>query len=380
MRSLFVRLFLWFWLTALLSGAIFFLVAMHFRPVHHHLPPPSAQFGFPPPAPPPPRWRFLEGMGVQLGISALVGGLICYLLAWRITAPVRRLRQVVQQLAAGDLTVRTGIGLARQGDEIADLGRDFDRMAERIETLLLSQKQLVRDISHELRSPLARLQVALGLTRRAVPPEAERLLDRIEQEGERLNALIGELLTLSLLENGTAMADREPVELQELLAEVVEDALFEAAESGRQVRLAATPALVEGNRELLRRAVENVVRNALRYTAEGTAVMLSCQRDGQGDALLTVQDQGPGVPEQMLAAIFQPFYRVAEARDRQSGGTGIGLAITARTLALHGGTVTARNRPEGGLEVAMRLPLAAGRGRGAAAGDNETVAPANYLR
>ncbi len=369
MRSLFLKLFLCFWLTALLSGAIFFLLAMHFRPAHHRLPPrqpsvaaavsavPPLQGPLPGPVPPPPPpWHFLEGIGVQLAISALVGGIICYLLAWRITAPVRCLRQAVQRLADGDLTVRSGLDSDHRGDEIADLGLDFDRMAGRIETLLLSQKQLVRDISHELRSPLARLQVALGLARRAAPGAAEGFLDRIEREAERLNELIGELLTLSLLENGSGTAEAAPFDLRDLLDEVVQDASFEAAESGRQVSLAAVPALVAGNRELLRRAIENVVRNALRYTKEGSAVAVQLVEERQ-QALIRVTDQGPGVPDAMLRAIFQPFYRVAEARDRQSGGTGIGLAITARAIALYGGSVTACNRPEGGLEVEIRLPL-----------------------
>lgn len=371
MRSLFIKLFLCFWLTALLSGAIFFLLAMHFRPDHRRLPlqrpqavlnlPSDAQLQGPPPPPrpasPPPPWHFLEGMGVHLGIFALVGGIICYLLAWRITAPVRRLRQVVQKLAEGDLTVRTGLTNDRRGDEIVDLGLDFDRMAGRIEALVLAQKQLVRDISHELRSPLARLQVALSLARRQSSIASETFLDRIEQEAERLNALIGELLTLSLLENGAGMAAVYPLDLRELLDEVVQDATFEAVASGRKVRLEAAWALVAGNRELLRRAIENVVRNALHYTAVESDVVVQLVEEGR-QALIRVADQGPGVPDAMLTAIFQPFYRVAEARDRQSGGTGIGLAITARAIALHGGTVAACNRPEGGLQVEIRLPLA----------------------
>lgn len=364
MRSLFVRLFLWFWLTALLSGAIFFLVAIRFKPPHYPPPPPiersaagiESDMPSVPHSPAPPGWHFLRGIGLQLAISSVVGGLICYGLAWRITAPVRRLRQTVQLLADGDLTARTGLGSYRSGDEITDLGRDFDRMAERIETLLLSQKQLVRDISHELRSPLARLQVALGLARRNAAPQAEQALDRIEKEAERLNRMIGELLTLSLLENGTLAGAKQPVDLQLLLSEIVQDADFEAAGFKRQVQLVSVPAQVSGNPELLLRAIENVVRNGLHYTAEGTSVVVTLELDRDSNVVIRVSDQGPGVPEEMLSAIFLPFYRVAEARDRLSGGTGIGLAITARAIALHGGTVTARNRAGGGLEVEIRLP------------------------
>jgi signal transduction histidine kinase len=385
MKSLFVKLFLAFLLAMFISGAVFFSLAFRVKDwllEHRHpeiaqqlqrgrMPPPPgfSDKGRPPdfpgmepplrhlrphgPLPPP---MFFD-LGVQALIFLVVGGGICYLLAWRLTAPVRRLRQAVQQLANGDLTARTGITRGQRGDEISELGGDFDRMAERIESLLLSQKQLVRDISHELRSPLARLQVALGLARRKASADAEQALNRIEQEAERLNGMIGELLTLSLLENGSALTQAEPVDLRELLDEVVQDADFEAAESNRRVLMFAKAGPpVSGNRELLRRAVENVIRNGVRYTDEGTTVEVLLDQDQQNHVVIRVRDHGPGVPEAMLEAIFQPFCRVEEARDRQSGGTGIGLAITARTVALHGGMVTAGNRPEGGLEVLIRLP------------------------
>ncbi len=374
MKSLFVKLFIAFLLAMLISGAVFFSLAFRVKDwllQHRHpeitqqlqqgkLPPPPDFPGMKPsfrphgPLPIP----FLFDLGVQAVIFLVVGGGICYLLAWRLTAPVRQLRQAVQQLADGDLTARTGIAAGQQGDEIADLGRDFDRMAERIETLLVAQKQLVRDISHELRSPLARLQVALGLARRKASADAEQALDRIEQETGRLNGMIGELLTLSLLDNGATLSQTEQVDLGELMDEVAQDADFEAAGSACQVLLSQQAGLqVTGNRELLRRAIENVVRNGLRYTGEGNAVELLLEQSQQNHAVIRVRDHGPGVPEAMLEAIFQPFCRVAEARDRQSGGTGIGLAITARAVALHGGSVTARNRPEGGLEVEIRLPV-----------------------
>ncbi|WP_281184878.1 ATP-binding protein [Trichlorobacter lovleyi] len=379
MRTLFFKLFVAFLLAMSISGAVFFSLAYwarsqqqerhpaltgdqfrhELKPLLQPLPPKPGPDGMGPPPPraghPPPPPFFMV-LGFQVAIFLVVGGCICYLLAWRITAPVRRLRQAVQQLADGNLKARTGIETGRRGDEITDLGSDFDRMAERIEALVLSQRQLVRDISHELRSPLARLQVALGLARRDAPPRTEQALGRIEREGERLNELIGELLTLSLLENGASFTASEPVEMQALLTEIVEDASFEAAESSRQVQLVSVPALVAGNHELLRRALENVVRNALHYTAEGTCVQVASGLENS-TLVIRVLDQGPGVPDEMLSAIFQPFYRVAEARDRLSGGTGIGLAITARAVALHGGSVKAVNRPEAGLEVEIRLPV-----------------------
>lgn len=385
MKSLFVKLFIAFLLAMLISGAVFFSLAfwLHEQQLARHRAatgevvrsepprmPPFWRFPPPPPGgpgssalppaglPPPPKPPLHRALFFLVAIFLVVGGVICYLLAWRITAPVRRLRQVVQQLAEGDLTARSGIGIGLRGDEVADLGRDFDRMADRIEALLLSQKQLVRDISHELRSPLARLQVALGLARRHASPQSEQALNRIEREGERLNELIGELLTLSLLENCVAPADVEEFDLSAMLVEVSQDAVFEVSEGGRQVSLEVPAGLtMTGNRELLRRAVENVLRNAVRYTAEASAVELQAVMDGVDTALIRVRDRGPGVPDALLTAIFQPFCRVGEARDRLSGGAGIGLAITARAVALHGGTAVARNYPHGGLEVEIRLPL-----------------------
>ena len=231
-------------------------------------------------------------------------------------------------------------------------------MAEQIEALICSQKQLVGDISHELRSPLARLNVALGLARREAAPASEAALDRIELESERLNTMIGELLTLTMLESGRAATEIQLLDLAELVVEVAQDADFEAADSNRRVE-AAVPAscMVHGNRELLRRALENVIRNAIRYTADGTAVEISLQTDAADSAVIRIRDHGPGVPEEELSDIFRPFYRVAKDRDRQSGGAGIGLAITERTMAVHGGSVSAANHRQGGLEITIRLPL-----------------------
>jgi two-component system sensor histidine kinase CpxA len=234
-------------------------------------------------------------------------------------------------------------------------------MAERIETLMESQIRLVRDVSHELRSPLARFNVALGLARQHCSSAADTYFDRIELDAERLNELIGELLTLSLLESGTGQLVREPLALDSIVAKVAQDAGFEAESRGKSVVVANCESLtVEGNGELLRRALENVVRNAVRYTREGLSVEISLSRlpeDGEEYAVIRVRDYGPGVPEESLTKLFLPFYRVAEARDRQSGGTGIGLAITERAVRLHSGTVTARNALGGGLLVEIRLPV-----------------------
>lgn len=298
------------------------------------------------------------GMGILLAI--LTSGLVCFLLARYVTAPVVRLRAATQRLAQGDLTARAGALRTGRRDELAELVRDFDSMAERIESLINAQSRLLNDISHELRSPLARLNVALGLARQRTGPEAVATLDRIEREANRLNELIGRLLMLARLEGGESSADKVRIRLDELLRDVVEDARYEA--QGRNCRVVCPmiePCEISGSPSLLRSAIENVVRNGLRYTGEGTEVevRLECfEAVDAAKAVIRVMDSGPGVPEDALDKLFRPFYRIADARDRQSGGVGLGLSITERAVRLHGGSVRAMNRPGGGLMVEIHLP------------------------
>jgi two-component system sensor histidine kinase CpxA len=232
-------------------------------------------------------------------------------------------------------------------------------MAARIEALLSAQQRLLRDISHELRSPLARLGVAVGLLRKRTGPEAEGYLARIERESERLNEMIGQLLALSRWEAGAEGVTRVALDLAALVREVAEDADFEARGQGRSVELdECEECRTAGTPALLRSAFENVVRNAVRHTPEGSSasVSLKCQRGkGEGEAVLTVLDKGPGVPEEALKEIFRPFYRVDDSRTRETGGTGLGLANTERAVRLHGGNV-----PGGGFAVEIRLPLGRG--------------------
>jgi two-component system, OmpR family, sensor histidine kinase CpxA len=316
--------------------------------------------------PPGPR-VFISPRGVPvtgLIIGVITSGLVCYLLSWYLTKPIWRLRTATRQLAAGDLKVRTGVHAGRRRDEIAGLMRDFDAMAERLETLLKAQSRLLNDISHELRSPLARLNVALGLARQRASVESADMLDRIELEASRLNELIGRILTLARLEDGEQLVSQTPVPLGELVASITEDAEFEA--QARHCHVRATVAegdwMVRGNASLLHSAVENVVRNAIRYTQEGSSVDIQLQgeeRAGQHEAVLRVSDSGPGVPTDALEKLFEPFYRLDEARGRQTGGVGLGLAITERAVRFHGGKVKAFNREGGGLTVEIRLPLIA---------------------
>lgn len=313
--------------------------------------------------PPPSRLeRLLDpyGLVLRLGAALAVVLAVSWFLARSLAAPIRELRRATRRLASGDLGARVAASLGSRRDETAELGRDFDRMAARIEELLEAQQRLLRDISHELRSPLARLGVALELARQKAGPEADPPLDRIGREAERLNELIGQLLTLTRLEGAGELPAREEVDLAELVGEVARDADFEARARGCTVRVeACEPARVVGVPELLRRAVENVVRNAVRFTAEGTAVALSLRQSAAGGARIEVCDQGPGLPEAALAEVFRPFYRVADARDRGSGGAGLGLAIAERAVRLHGGAIRAENQPEGGLRVTIELPARA---------------------
>ncbi len=316
-------------------------------------------------SPPPGPRLFLGPRGLPvpgLIIAVISSGLVCYLLAWFLTMPVVRLRAATRQLAAGDLTARAGAPNSRRRDEVAGLMRDFDTMAERLESLVKAQSRLLNDISHELRSPLARLNVALGLARQRSGPESASMLERIELEAGRLNELIGRLLTLARMEDGEQRVPGTPVPLDEVVLSVAEDAEFEAQARHCHVRseIPAGSWGVQGDASLLHSAIENVVRNAIRYTREGTTVEIHLEKTegpGSGEAVVRVTDCGSGVPPDALEKLFQPFYRLDDARGRQTGGVGLGLAITERAVRFHGGRVAAVNRAEGGLMVEIHLPL-----------------------
>jgi len=293
--------------------------------------------------------------GLRLLAVLTTAAVACYGLARYVTRPLTILRGATRALAQGDLAVRVGSTMGRRADEFTELGRDFDRMAGRLDALVTAERRLLRDISHELRSPLARLNVALGLARQQTGAD-QGALDRIEREAERLNLLIGQLLMLARMESGVATVVREPLDLMAIVHEVVEDAAFEAKSRGRTVQIIETcEALVAGDPELLRSAVENVVRNAVRHTREGTAVEVSLRRQAPASVVIRVRDHGGGVPEQALPYIFQPFYRVGDARERGTGGVGLGLTIVHRTIRLHEGAVCAVNVPDG-LVVELTLP------------------------
>lgn len=291
--------------------------------------------------------------------ALLLSGMVCFWLAWSITQPIYRLRQASRALANGNLNTRVTPKLAQRRDELADLGLDFDHMAERLQKLIAHQKQLLSDVSHELRSPLARMKVALGLAQQRSPVHLQDELKRIERESNRLDDQIAQVLTLSRLDAGAMYRKEDYVDLAEFLGTIIKDCNYEAKQSGKKVILSVhATGVVEANTDLLRRALENVIRNAYHYTAEETTVMVTLDKKQEDRCalVLTVYDQGPGVPEKDIDLLFDPFVRLSSARDRSSGGYGLGLAISKRALEFHQGCIAAYNRKQGGMCFVIRLP------------------------
>jgi len=306
-------------------------------------------------------WDMLNTPDIRAMLVAFalaISGLVCWWLAHYVSKPVERLQSSVRSLAAGNLDSRVGEEFSRRHDELGVLARDFDAMADHIRALLASKEDLLRGMSHELRSPLARLRVALGLARRP-GEDLARQLDRIELEAERLDTLIGQMLQLSHLRTAEPVHTPEPVDLSLLLGEVVQDARLEASATNKKVEwVPSSGVIVDGDHRLLRSAIENVLRNAVRFTAEGTAVSVKLSYE-PGRARVSIEDKGPGVPQAELDRIFEPFYRVAESRDRDSGGTGLGLAIVRDVAEIYGGQIELGESEDlGGLLVTLRLPRA----------------------
>ncbi len=281
-----------------------------------------------------------------------VAVLLCYWLAFHLTQPVRKLQRAVERFGRGDLSARSA---STRRDELGQLARTFDRMADRIETLLTAERRLLLDISHELRSPLARLGVAVELARSGENLDAA--LNRIQKESDRLNSLVGQLLQVTRAEGDPNLLQREPVRLDELVQQIVEDSRIEAEAHGCSLVLEAQEsATVQGDPELLHRAMENVIRNAIRYSPRDSSIDVSL-RHADHRAVLKVRDHGPGVPDEALPRLFDAFYRVEEDRNRSRGGIGLGLSIARRSIELHKGSIRARNA-QPGLEVEMELPAA----------------------
>jgi two-component system sensor histidine kinase CpxA len=296
---------------------------------------------------------------VRIAAAFIVVLAVCWWLARNITQPVTRIGEASQQIATGDLGTRVSDAVGPRRDELGRLGRDFDAMAARIEALVTAQHRLLRDVSHELRSPLARLSIAVELARRDAPSTTQAQLDRIEREAERLNGLIGQLLALGRLDAGIDASQQTVFDLSAVIDEVAADCDFEARAAGRCVRIVASErCLATGARDLMRSAVENVVRNAIRFTPGGADVDIALRvswNGGGGRADIRVRDYGAGVPEAVLPRLFEPFYRVPGTVP--GTGSGLGLAITARAVELHGGSIRAMNAADGGLAITISLPL-----------------------
>jgi two-component system sensor histidine kinase CpxA len=307
----------------------------------------------------------LTGALLSAGIPFLLGLLsvvtiLCFWLAYNIASPIHGIQSAARRVAQGDLSARVPHAVSLRRDELAALAVDFDSMVERIETLIGTQKNLLNSVSHELRSPLARLNVSLAVMRKHIPDEVLDICGRMERDVARIDTLMGQLLTLSRLEAGLSSGARENVNFTLLVQEVVADGNFEATALGKSVTLeAANPVVLENADSLaLRSACENIVRNAIHFTRPGTEVKVALGIDNAASGpqvILTVCDEGPGVPNDALHNIFSPFFRL-NGPGRQSEGNGLGLTIALEAIRLHHGSITASNIRPKGLEISVRLP------------------------
>jgi two-component system sensor histidine kinase CpxA len=294
----------------------------------------------------------------RIPIPTLAAALLCvafsFILMRNFMTPLSELRSITGKLAGGDLSVRVGPGVTKRSDEIADLGQSFNMMVARIESLVSSQKRLLSDISHEIRSPLQRMEAACALLRMEPNRGGEKYIDRVELEISRINDMVEELL---LLTGGvdTGPAQFETAELDGIIKSVIQDADFENIGEKKKITANIPKLSVMGNPPLLKRAIGNVILNAIRYTAPETDIEINARAE-EGRVTVVVRDHGQGVPEEELAKIFLPYYRTDKARERSGGGIGLGLAITKRIIEDHGGDIAASNAPSGGLIVTMRFP------------------------
>ena len=296
------------------------------------------------------------GTALRLAAAAIISALISFFLARSLSVPLEQLGVASRRIAAGDLNTRVGHTLPERNDEIGQLATDFDAMAARLQAMQQANQRLLQDVSHELRSPLARLTVALEIARKKGAPNVESELDRIELESERLGALVNDVLGLLRESSETDPKADEAFDLSILLNDLVDVVNYEVPEGKPGIAWKPVESFpYHGDRELLWRAMENLLRNALRHTDPDNGVILSLEY-GRKQVHLDVRDFGPGLPEGELEKIFEPFYRVQESRDRGSGGHGLGLSIAANAVRRHGGRIGARNADDGGLIVRISLP------------------------
>jgi two-component system sensor histidine kinase CpxA len=296
---------------------------------------------------------WLESEWVQLFFALTVSGTVSLLLTWSLVRPIEKLRLTVRSLSRGTLTARAGSSVSRRTDEIGDLGRDFDEMAGRIEDLVSAQQRLLSNVSHELRSPLTRLQVALGIVRQKAPDGLERALGRIERESDRLENMIAQILKLSRFENDMHHVDWQTIQMDEIVKQVVDDARFEAVPRKITIGLdVSAPIRMTGDAQLLHSTVDNVLRNALRFTPEQGDIEVTMTHK-HNRLIISICDQGPGVPEDKLERLFDPFYRL----DQSNSGAGLGLNIALQAVQMHEGRIFAKNRQPNGLNVTIDLRI-----------------------
>ena len=298
------------------------------------------------------------GLSARLLIAIIISGLICYLLSIYLTQPLRSLQLAAKSLGTGKLNTRVGHFVGHHKDEIAELSYEFDNMAEHLETLIHSKERLLQDISHELRSPLTRLQIAIELGRNKSNHLADKEFNRIESECFKLNTLIGEILDYARLDVSTSKLNKSRISLPSVLDSIINDANYEFYEKKPRVIIGSIqPCRLMLDKRLIHRAIENILRNALRYSPKGQVVIVSLYKDpSKHCVIIDIEDNGPGVPSSQLIKIFNPFYRVDTARAKKTGGYGLGLAIAKQAIQLHGGEIHATNRQQGGLLVRITLP------------------------
>jgi two-component system, OmpR family, sensor histidine kinase CpxA len=307
--------------------------------------------------PPPLRERIPGDLLWTLKLGTIFSAIICLLIAHYLTKPIERMRDATHELARGNLDIRAGENLGNRHDEIAELVRDFDTMAGELRNQIQSERNLLSGVSHELRSPIARIRLALALARSAGDQERAEMLNRIEQDTVQLDSMLERILEVARLESGQQKPKFEQLALNEVMDDVLDDAKFEAAAIGAEVRYeSAGEVKVNGDAGLLRSAVENVVRNAIFYSGPSGTLDVKLEK-ADGAAVITIRDNGPGVPEVALPLLFKPFYRVDDSRGTNTGGMGLGLAIVRNAVAVHGGSVSAKNVTPHGLEVELRLPM-----------------------
>lgn len=293
-----------------------------------------------------------------LKLGTIVSAFLCLLIAHYLSKPIERLRSATNELARGNLDIRVSRYIGNRRDEIAELVRDFDSMADELRKLIQSERNLLSGVSHELRSPIARIRLALTLARGADARERREMLDRIEQDTIQLDSMLEKILIVARLEGGQHKPKLETVSLCDIVENVLEDARFEATAVDVDIRFTGSPDInLSGDPDLLRSAVENIVRNAIFYSGTGGLIDITLRRDN-GTALLSVRDNGPGVPEEALPLLFKPFYRVDNSRGVSTGGMGLGLAIVRNAVLVHGGTITAQNVVPHGLQIDISLPIA----------------------